>query len=171
MTDLLEALDHQLRAGAPGEFRHRKPTHWDLSVEADDLPSPLRVSFTDSGEVRHVRDTFAGGGLFGQHPVLRNDFEPIAGLYLFERCEDPGTLLDEIRGTVNEWSEGWRNADEYLNAENWPEDLIDARAGLLLEGPLSLVRDCEKVVRRLGIEPAFDPRTRRTSGTRSAHWH
>lgn len=155
--ELLESLDRQLRSGVAGTIDRRADDRWELTLETDESPTRLRITFNDCAETRHLGDRFTGGGLFGQHPLLWNDFEPIAALYLYESVEDPITLLDEIRATVNEWSGGWRNADEYLDREHWPEDITEPRPGPLLEGPLSLIRQCEKVVRRLGIEHASTP--------------
>ena len=147
---MIDVIDSKLRDEAEGKILAREATHWNL--ELDSCDETIRVSFDDPAETRFVVDAFQGGGVFDHHPLLWHWQDQTAYIHVVQNVESASGVLDEIRSTVNSWSQGWRTADEYINEDAWPEDVTRAGNGLLLTGPKSLAYECAKVLRYRGIE-------------------
>ena len=150
--DPANKLDVDLRAGIKGAIRIRQSTFWDLCLDVNASPCGFRVHFCGKNEFRYVGGEFHGGGIFASHPLLRNVTEPSRHVYLSRPVEDAQRMLVELRAVVEQWSDGWRVPEEYLNEQAWPEDVASAGYGVLLSGPQSLADRCVDALERFGCD-------------------
>ena len=152
MTTTETSLNTSLRAGCDGTIQKRQSTYWDISLYVDQRIESFRVHFRHKCEQKFVATEFSGGGIFVEHPLLRNVLEPAGKIYLASAIGDSSRVLADIRVAVAGWSNGWRVAEEYLNGLAWPEDVVESGYGLLLEAPNTLAAECVEILRKHNVE-------------------
>lgn len=150
MLDLtLLILHDQFRRGATGELTRIQTTFIEIVVEQ----TTYRIDFRGKREFSAKAGAFSSLEILELHPLLLDYTEPMASLYFAAAPSNPETLLADLRAAVETIFNGWRDLKRYLNPLP-SETLLGSQGGMLLRGPLSLVRQARLVVEAHRMRPS-----------------
>ena len=171
LNEVISEIGRHLGRGCLGFITKRQTTFLDIALrdaEGEFTVAAYRIHYLKKLEFSLLGGQFRRIALERDHPLGLDYVEPHQGIYFYGSPDDAHGFLCALDEAVRSVFQGWRALDRYLNPCFRSDAALGrARAGRLLVGPRSLVREVVPLAEQHGMRfQVFDC----CAGDRSSPW-